>query len=435
MKNKKLNLVTKGLLLGFALVSLSACSLFDRKEAVSTSGVKIEKDVNNLEEDSYYTFNGKEYGKLYLGDRSFKESSSGSLNTSSKGNPERVIWLKNDLNSIPVMRRGEKIVFHSSTKLITRLNIERYYDLGYSIGIAKLKENKSTGRFTLDIRDSALTVDPNSDAKQLQDITANGQIIIDSIGDTPLRSGNVSPSGTIIGLEKDKTYAVNAYLGTNLHSKNIKADVRILASSEGHKIEKFDFSGNKTVEFQFPSYYNSGYYLINGFGLVRYISDDKVGVDDEIDMNVPNIYPKAGENGEDVSQKNIQAEDLTTTKVKIATDGEQTIVISYSDPEDKEAKVGTPTAKLISPNGVSVFEQGAANTLTLKTTLEKGEYEIQIIGLHGRNYSYRVTSADGKSTSHESDVAGPPQTDKKADATQGTNSNSSKSLADIVNGH
>jgi len=65
-----------------------------------------------------------------------------------------------------------------------------------------LKENKSTGRFTLDIRDSALTVDPNSDAKQLQDITANGQIIIDSIGNTPLRSGNVSPSGTILGLEK-----------------------------------------------------------------------------------------------------------------------------------------------------------------------------------------------------------------------------------------
>lgn len=434
MKNKKLNLVTKILLLGFALVSLSACSLFNRKEANSTSGVKIEKDVNNLEEDSYYTFNGKEYGKLYLGDRSFKESTSSSLGTSSKGNPERVIWLKNDINNIPVMRRGEKIVFHSSTKLITRLNIERYYDLGYSIGIAKLKENKGTGRFTLDIRDSALTVDPNSDAKQLQDITANGQIIIDSIGDTPLRSGNVSPSGTIIGLEKDKTYAINAYLGTNLHNKNIKADVKVLASSEGHKIEKFEFSGHKTVEFQFPHYYNSGYYLVNGFGLVRYIADDKAGVDDEIDMNVPNIYPKTGEEGGDVSQKNIQAEDLTSTKIKIDTDGEQTIVISYSESEDKKAKVSAPTAKLISPNGVSVFEQGAANTLTLKTTLEKGEYEVQIIGLHGRNYSYHVTSADGKSTSKENDVAGPPQ-DKKEGATQGSNSNSSKSLADIVNGN
>jgi len=54
--------------------------------------------------------------------------------------------------------------------------------------------------------------------------------------------------------------------------------------------------------------------LINGFGLVRYISDDKAGVDDEIDMNVPNIYPKNGEDGKDVSQKNVQAEDLTTTK-------------------------------------------------------------------------------------------------------------------------
>ena len=173
MKNKKLNLVAKGLLLGFALVSLSACSLFDRKEAISTSGVKIEKDVNNLEEDSYYAYNGKEYGKLYLGDRSFKESSSGTLTTSTKGNPERVIWLKDDIKNIPVMRRGDKIVFHSSTKLITRLNVERYYDLGYSIGIAKLKEDKGTGRFALDIRDSSLTIAPNSDAKQLQDITVS----------------------------------------------------------------------------------------------------------------------------------------------------------------------------------------------------------------------------------------------------------------------
>ena len=159
-----------------------------------------------------------------------------------------------------------------------------------------------------------------------------------------------------------------------------------------------------------------------------------MGVDDEIDMNVPNIYPKAGENGDDISQKNIPAEDLTSTKVNITSDGEQTIVITYSDPEDKETKIGAPTAKLISPNGVSVFEQGAANTLTLKTTLEKGEYEVQIIGLHGRNYSYRVTSADGKSTTKEDDVAGPPQ-DKKEGATQGSNSNSSKSIADIVNGN
>ena len=114
-----------------------------------------------------------------------------------------------------------------------------------------------TERYSLDIRDTALTVDPNSDAKKLQDITANGQIVIDSIGDTPLRSGNVSTSGTVIGLEKNKTYAVNAYLGTNLHRNNIKADVQVLASSEGHHIDKFDFSGDKTVEFKFPSYYNS----------------------------------------------------------------------------------------------------------------------------------------------------------------------------------
>ena len=431
-KNKK-KILTRSLFVGVTLLSLSGCSLFDRKASVSTSGVKIETNVNNLEDGAYYTYNGKEYGKLYLGDRSFKETTSGSLSTSTKGNPERVIWLKNDANNIPVLRRGGKIVYHSSSKLVTTLNVERYYDLGYSIGIAKLKQNMKTERYSLDIRDTALTVDPNSDAKKLQDITANGQIVIDSIGDTPLRSGNVSTSGTVIGLEKNKTYAVNAYLGTNLHRNNIKADVQVLASSEGHHIDKFDFSGDKTVEFKFPSYYNSGYYLINGFGLVRYIADDKVKDDDKIDMNVPNVYPKEGKEGDDVSQKNIQAEDLTSTKINIESDGEQTIVISYGDLDDKEEKVSAPTAKLVSNDGVSTFKKEKGNCLVLKTTLDKGEYEVQIIGLHGRTYSYRVTGENGKSTSKQDDVAGSPDTETSKDTSSETQS--SKSMADLVNGN
>ena len=341
--------------------------------------------------------------------------------------------MKNDANNIPVLRRGGKIVYHSSSKLVTTLNVERYYDLGYSIGIAKLKQNMKTERYSLDIRDTALTVDPNSDAKKLQDITANGQIVIDSIGDTPLRSGNVSTSGTVIGLEKNKTYAVNAYLGTDLHRNNIKADVQVLASSEGHHIDKFDFSGDKTVEFKFPSYYNSGYYLINGFGLVRYIADDKVKDDDKIDMNVPNVYPKEGKEGDDVSQKNIQAEDLTSTKINIESDGEQTIVISYGDLDDKEEKVSAPTAKLVSNDGVSTFKKEKGNTLVLKTTLDKGEYEVQIIGLHGRTYSYRVTGENGKSTSKQDDVAGSPDTETSKNTSSETQS--SKSMADLVNGN
>lgn len=411
--NKTKKQFAVGLFLFATILILSGCSLFDRSRVNSSTGVEIETNINNLDEDAYYAYNGKEYGKLYIGDRTFKSSSS--FSSSRTGNPSNVIWLQDDINNIPVMRRGDKIIYHSSNKLVSSLSIERFYDLGYSIGIAGL-EMDSTGRYSLALNHSSLTIDPTSDAKSLQNISNSEDIIIDSIGKTPLRSGNVSTSGTIIGLEKGKTYAVNAYLGTNLHKTNVKADVRILASSEGDTILDYEFSESKTVEFSFPSYYNSGYYMINGYGLVKYISDDTAADDDDLDMNVPNIYPDEGEEGEDVSQKNFNAEDLTTATIEIKAEGEQTITITYEEADDESVKV--PTAKLISEDGATNFEAGDKNTLTLKTTLSKGEYEIQIIGLNGRTYSYRVESKDA------------PTTEESTSST-----NSSKSLADIVNGN
>lgn len=408
--------LTYGALLLATTVTLSGCSLFDRSEVTSPTGVVIETNVNNLEEDTYYTYNGKEYGKLYIGDRTFKSSST--ISTSKTGNPSNVIWLQDDINNIPVMRRGDKIVYHSSSNLVSYLSIERFYDLGYSIGIAGLQAD-DTGRYTLSLSESSLTIDPTSDAKSLQAISSNDDVVIDSIGKAPLRSGNVSESGTIIGLEKDKTYAINAYLGTNLHKTNVKADVRILASSEGDEITNYEFSESKTVEFSFPVYYNSGYYLVNGYGLVKYIADDTAANDENLDMNVPNIYPEAGEEGEDVSQKNFNAEDLTTATIKVETDGEQTITITYGNSDNE--KTTAPIAKLISEDGAHAFEAGDNNTLTLKTTLPKGEYEVQIIGLNGRTYSYRVKSKDAPATESES--------------TTSSSTESSKSLADIVNGN
>ena len=40
LKNKK-KILTRSLFVGVTLLSLSGCSLFDRKASVSTSGVKI----------------------------------------------------------------------------------------------------------------------------------------------------------------------------------------------------------------------------------------------------------------------------------------------------------------------------------------------------------------------------------------------------------
>ena len=412
---KKIAFIAKTLLLIGVASSLTACSLFSRSED-SGKGLVIERDVNKLEEGAYYTFDGEKYQRLYIGDRTFVTTSGGN----DKGNQNNVFWLKDDIDYIPIMHRGDKIVYRSKSNLVTELTMERFTDLGYSIGVAGLRVGDS-GRYGIDIKEGNLNINPNSDAKELFTLSEKAYAVIDSIGDVPLRAGNISPYGTIVGLEKDKTYAVNAYIGTILHPLNMKADSHTFGSFEGNKIGNFKYSGDQTVEFEIPDYYNSGYYLVSGYGLVRYLATDNKEETEAPDMNVPNIYPKNGEedkkhNG--AAQQAITSEDVVSTKIKVEKDGEQIVAISYASSGVK--KLPVPIAKLITPDGAFKFEKGEGDSVTLSTTLQKGEYEIQIIGLKGRTYSYRVSPANGND-----------EVNKK---TPSSSTSDKKSMADLVNG-
>lgn len=452
--------VTTAVCLASSLFLLSGCSLFDRSEATDNTGKVVVTDVNKLENDSYYVKSKDTYTKAYLGQHSF-QTAEASYNSSGAmdGDPTRVIWLDKDIENVPTMRRGDSIVFHSNKELVTTLGIERFNDLGYSIGIAKL-EGGDDGRYRLNLDPSALTIDTRSQAKSLMSIADKDTVTIDSIGKTPLRSGNVTTSGTIKGLKKGKTYAVNAYLGTNKHTKNIEADVKVLGSTETYKITKYEFSENKTIEFKFPSFFNSGYYLVNGFGVVKYIADDDAKDDDNLDMNIPNIYPKDGESNEDknVGENNVQAEDLVTSTVTIEESGKNKISISYSDLEGKDNKSkDNISAKLITPSGVAKFKKDKGNTLSVEADLDKGDYEVQIVGLGDRSYTYRVTAPSKKETKQKpkekataTDVAGPSEdtntsktssekkeksTKSDSDKEKAKSAEGSKSLADLVNGN
>lgn len=412
LKNKKIKKIAKALAIALAATTLTGCSLFARDDAPK-GGLVIETDAKNLEQGAYYTFNGEQYGKLYSPERNFATSSS-----NAKGNTSNVIWIREDIDYIPTMHRGDKIVYRSKTNRVEKLAIERFFDLGYTIAVAGLTQD-NTGRYSVSISEKNANISAKTSAKELFKLGESVVGVIDSIGDVPLRAGNVSAYGTIFGLEQDKTYALNVYLGTVLHVVNVKADTRIFGSAEGTEIGNYKFSGDQTVEFQFPNYFNSGYYMVNGYGLVKYLANDPSEDDANADMNVPNVYPKTKEEAEDVSQQKIQAEDLTSAKIKVESDGEQTITITYEDVGNK--KLTAPSAKLITPDGAFQFEKGDGNTLTLTTALQKGEYEVQIISLKKRPYSYRVDSKNDKPTEKKTPSSSSSTSDKK-------------SMADVVNG-
>ena len=140
--NKKTIKDAKVLALASILIlTLSSCSVFKRDEPteVVDNSVVVVNDIEDLSEDSFYVGkqNGKFY-KLYMNTGSFVPQRGMNSVT-----PTNVMWFKEDYKKIPTMRQGDYIVYHSSSLLKQDLAVNRLYDLGYTIGIAGLKEQNN----------------------------------------------------------------------------------------------------------------------------------------------------------------------------------------------------------------------------------------------------------------------------------------------------
>ena len=100
------------------------------------------------------------------------------------------------------MYRGEMLVFHAEGTFQEGVNIERFKDTGYTIGIGNLKQTE-TGRYSFSTSPERLNIDINSSAGQVYEL-GDRTAVLDSIGQAKLREGNVSESGTVIGLSEGK---------------------------------------------------------------------------------------------------------------------------------------------------------------------------------------------------------------------------------------
>lgn len=375
-------------------LTLSSCSLFRRDVPtdVVDNSVVVVNNINDLSEDTFYV--GKQNGKfyrLYMGAGSFVPQR-GSNSTK----PTNVLWFKEDYDKIPTMKQGDFIVYHSNSLLKQNLAVNRLYDLGYTIGIAKLKKQENQDHYYFSAVPDSLNVMTTSSAAQTLELNSE-KVVLDKMGETPIRSGNVSQSGTVKGLTKDSIYKVWIYRGTKAHQYNIIADTRAFGMAEKDTLSKYEFHGENTVRFQFPAYYNPGYYMIDGFGLVRYIKDNEKFSDD-IDMNIPNVYPTKQEieNGLDIYDNTayVDTSDVTTQTFNVLEDGEYYINVDYNNSEDEEKGYKVPTVKLVGPDRSIPVPHVKDGLFELKIELNAGDYEIQIIGLHGRTYTYKAVPSN-----------------------------------------
>lgn len=208
---------------------------------------------------------------------------------------KHTLWFEDGLDEeIPTVREGDYLLYVSDTKIPEQIVFERYADYGYTVGVSNLIPDAS-GHYYLqyqetDSDDYKYYVDLNSDAKDLTQLTNVTRLYLDKVGQMHLDETNMSEGGTVLALEKDKSYICEFYTGTYYQDFRLKANVRTFVAFERFISYDYEFLHANCIAIEFPEYFVSGYYFVNGIGLVRYIaSEDEERLIDEIDFNNPMI--------------------------------------------------------------------------------------------------------------------------------------------------
>lgn len=388
----------------------------DDKVIYELEGEKKETSTTVYEDGMFYVrhSNGRDE-PVYFGYATFNEGSTS--NTPDNG---RVMWFKDDFENIPTLYAGDSLIYYTKDILEEEFNYERFYDYGYSIGICGL-EPSTSGRYKISTEVDDNNTYPGGDTDVLLTLN-NDELLLDKIGGEKVRENKNNPNdsfltqiGSIAKLKEGGKYTVEIYEGTIQHNYTFTADVRLLGSVEVVETNDYTFQSDNVICLNIPQEFNNGYYLINGIGVFRYVSDN-TAYDENTNFNIPNsINEKENEinyrddeepffssanNGNDTSPSegtsinNIQENSTKTlftydktSTFNIIETGEVTVYVSFSVPADLIGD-GLPdvSANITSPSG-HIYSM-RKNNEGLYLTLEAEEVGTYTIGY--RNLDVRV---------------------------------------------
>lgn len=281
MKLKRISLLFIALAYTFLFSGCSDIQIFE--EDVNPYELSGKKDTE-LKDEVYYVKQNTRFYEVHMADAGNASSEVSALDES------RVMATLLDDSLIPTHYSDELIAFQSDKIDFTSVNLERFIDLGYSIGCfnGKLDDDGSLYVSKNDgvVKDSSLA--------EAIGQTQSNDIRIASIDGKPLSKESVYlKPGVITGLEKNKSYKVGFYVGTHFYEKNIVADTRMYSAYEMFTYSD-DFitdTPNGYMCFNTPTELKCGFYNINGKGLFKYYNFTK-GSQEEAGINMNESFYK-----------------------------------------------------------------------------------------------------------------------------------------------
>lgn len=348
---------------------LSGCKEVQIFEEYVDPNAQVELMDSDLQKDTYYVKNGTNFTAVYLPDGT-TNGTSGAVDYS------RLLWFFDEIGNealVPEHYKDEIVAYASNTASLSSVSLERFKDLGYSLGIygGTLEDD---GYYHLVLSANAI---PESNFYKVISQANSGEIRIKLINDQPLSADMVDPgTGVILGLEANKTYKISFFSGTYYYEANVTADAHYLQSYEIYNYGEEYISDTKRGyrRFETPDDLKSGWYNVNGQGLFKYY-DFARGEKDlaDVDMNVP-FY-----NSEDemIAAHSIQKSLTLETKTK-----DLRIAISYDDTNMSDMDKGMIAGNVYAPDGTHYTMSRDDENKTLMLVLKEamaGKWTIHIM--------------------------------------------------------
>lgn len=344
-------------------------------------GIRYVTSLDQMEENHVYVLHDGKYQYTYFPHCTYDTSEEASSATD-------ILWLMSDEEKVPTLYKGDQLIYYKTSALADDFILQRFYEQGYTIGISGLTELPN-GRYSFDAVSDATNICGSSDAGRVKKLNEE-KVIIDTVGGAPLRSGNIASGGVIKGLQKGEYYDVELYVGSVLKSYVIQADVDALTYSGSQNISDYTFLRSDVLRINIPSYYNTGYYSLPGLGLFRYVNGTAYA--ENTDYNIENVPPE--NESVESSSENFLSEDNAAESIPfiLKKAGTVRVVIKYSDNSQSQQYMTAPVVKVIGPDETITLDEPDDGTFDQKLKLKEGKYTIEITGLNGRTYQYKVLS-------------------------------------------
>lgn len=192
--------------------------------------------------------------------------------------PSRVIWVNYNIDEglIPTMNKDDTLIYKSQTLIPNIYAMEKFYDHGYTFGVAGLKPDVS-GKckyesINSDSGSGSGIVQTTSDAAGFDSLEAESIYFV-SVGDTYVTSDTLNQPGAISGLELMKQYKCDIREGTKKNDVSLTANIRLFSSAENYMFSDFEFITPYIAKINLPDYMTTGYYCANAAGFFKYDKD------------------------------------------------------------------------------------------------------------------------------------------------------------------